>query len=91
MPLYRKFFDGPKVLRSLDHLAIESNIDTVNFVTFIGDYDPDIVFATKNFRKMNQKIPNGVFQINFWYIESKELAEKLKINSAGDIYMIVKK
>ena len=59
LPLFKKFFNGPKVLRDMDHFMIEQGSEsTLNLVTFIGQktdskYDPDLVFATKNFRKLN--------------------------------------
>ena len=57
MPLYRKFFEGPKVMRSVDHSLIEKG--DLDLATYVGPkdengrYDADLVFATKNFRKLN--------------------------------------
>ena len=53
-------------------------------------YDPDLVFATKNFRKLNQKTPNLIYDLNFWYISDPELASKLGVNSAGEVYLVQK-
>lgn len=65
--LYDAFFQGPKVLNSLDHLLLEQGEHghgKTHLVTYIGErdpstgkYDPDLVFATKQFRKLNQKTP----------------------------------
>ena len=81
MGLFRKFFKGPKVLRNLDHLLIEQSGSgkDLNLVTFIGEkidgkYDADLVFATKSFRKLNQRTPDSVFDLNFWYVEDIKLA-----------------
>ena len=60
MPLYRKFFEGPKVMRSVDHSLIEKG--DLDLATYVGPkdeegrYDADLVFATKNFRKLNNSI-----------------------------------
>ena len=73
MPLFRKFFEGPKVMRSLDHRLIEKG--DLDLATYIGPkdqdekYDSDLVFATKNFRKLNQRTPDNLFKLNFWYIQ----------------------
>ena len=78
----------------MDHFMIEQGEgQTINLVTFIGDktdgkYDPDLVFATKNFRKLNQKTPDGIYDLKYWYIEDQGLANQLGVESAGDVYMI---
>lgn len=57
MPLYRKFFEGPKVMKSAHHRLIEKG--DLDLATYIGPkdenerYDIDLTFATKNFRKLN--------------------------------------
>lgn len=94
-PLFKKFFNGPKILKSTDHLLIEQGSPSTKFlVTFIGPknsddkYDPDLVFASKNFRKLNQKMPDSMFDLKFWYVQDSDLASKLGIKSAGDVYLI---
>lgn len=51
-------------------------------------HDPDLVFATKPFRKLSQKTPHNLLGLNFWYIEDPALARRLKIDSAGDVYLV---
>jgi hypothetical protein len=53
-------------------------------------HDSDLIFATKNFRKLNQKTPNLIYDLNFWYISDPNLAEKLGVNTAGEIYLLQK-
>ena len=88
MPLYRKFFVGPKVLKNMDHFLIEQNRDhvfnqnhqSINLVTYVGPkndenkYDSDLIFATKTFRKLFQKTPDNIFNLKFWYVEDSSLA-----------------
>lgn len=47
-----------------------------------------MVFATKSFRKLNQRTPDNIFNLNFWYVEDPDLAQKLGIQSAGDVYLL---
>lgn len=82
MPLYRKFFSGPKVVNNMDHFMIEQSgtKSDINLVTYIGEknsegkYDPDMVFATKSFRKLNQRTPDNIFNLHFWYVEDPDVA-----------------
>jgi hypothetical protein len=60
------------VLKNVDHLSIDRA--DLALATYIGPktygkYDADLVFATKQFRKLNQRAPDNLFSLNFWYIE----------------------
>ena len=53
-----------------------------------GKYDPDLIFASKNFRLLNLAFKENVLPLKFWTVESKELADQLGITTAGDIYKV---
>ena len=68
----------------------------MNLVTYLGarefegaaKYDPDLVFATKQFRKLNQNTPCQNIGIKFWLVEDARLAAALGIKTAGDVYLV---
>lgn len=37
---------------------------------------------------MNQRTPDSVFPLHYWYVEGTELAEQLGVKTAGDVYLV---